>query len=107
MSVELRVNENSFEFECDWGVIENGDPDSHPYTREPKHLCLITPDYVETLALTPVHSNGATSSVTTDDQGRRFVHLLRDDGREWIWQLHEANWDDGEGDRVFIGRWPD
>jgi hypothetical protein len=90
--------------ECDWGVIEYGDPD--PYLDQVGHLMLITPDYVKQLLSHPtLYPPGSVSSAYRSDD-RTFVELLYENKR-WTWELFEAHWWDGEGPEIYIGRWPD
>ncbi|QDF19749.1 hypothetical protein QEH38_gp17 [Mycobacterium phage LilSpotty] len=107
MSVEIRLNEESCEFECDWGVIEYGDP--RPDLDQVGHLMLVTPDYVEQLLesgprLAP-NSSRAMHSVTVDS-GRTFAHVDYF-GKRWTWELFEAVMSDGQGPDILVGRWPD
>lgn len=108
MTVELRYDHSIGEFVCEFGAITNSAPDVDPYGVEPQPLMLITADYVAQLesGAKPEY-RGATTSLTVGSDGRKFVHLERNDGMKWTWELHPANWWDGGAPKVYVGRWPD
>jgi hypothetical protein len=92
-----------WDIECEWGTFDNAD--CHP-NRPTSHLILITPDYVQALLESgPILYRGGVSSAS-EDSGRLFAHFERD-GQRWTWELFEADWWDGGGPEILIGRWPD
>jgi hypothetical protein len=90
--------------ECDWGVIEHGQP--RPDRNQVGHLMLATPDYVQSLLSSgPKLHHGAIHEASIVN-GRTFAHIGYGDKR-WTWELFEAHFDDGKGPDILLGRWPD
>jgi hypothetical protein len=112
VSIELRITTDGRNLECDWGVIEHGNP--KPCLGKVGHLMLITPDYAKRLVEKGPHEPHCcgVNSVTTDG-GRTFVHLDDYRGQRWTWELFEAHWWDDNwfghngGPPILVGRWPD
>lgn len=105
MSVELWWNDTN-DLECDYGVIEYGDP--RPDRAEVGPLMLVTDDYLLELMFEPQPRSaheGALHQVTTAD-GRLFAHVYHGGGH-WVWELFNAHFQDGQGPGIHVGRWPD
>jgi hypothetical protein len=110
MSVELRITADGRNLECDWGVIEHGNP--KPCHGEVGHLMLITPDYVKQLLTRPKWTCLCSFKTATTDGDRIFAHLDCE-GQRWTWELFQAHWFDDNwfgnngGPPILVGRWPD
>jgi hypothetical protein len=108
MSVELRITDDHV-VECDWGVIEHGDP--RPDRGQIGHLMLTMRDYVDQLAKDGpclwAHK-GYRCDHAFFDGGRVFVRSTWRD-QSWTWELFDAHWSDGCKWPIglMVGRWPD
>ena len=108
--------------ECDWGVIEHGEP--RPELGQVGALMLATPDYIaELFATGPQPGNKdpeVTHSVTViGDPAYETLHpywILTTEalyahvdyrGHRWSWELHPARFWDDQGPPILLGRWPD
>jgi hypothetical protein len=110
MSVELRVVGD--EIVCDWGAF--GDPPLIQWNYETNTttvenvapLILVSRGFADNFATTPAKQAAAEVTAFYTAEGRRFMRITADNG-SWVWELHEAHWDDGEKCSVYIGRWRD
>lgn len=105
-SCAIWVNQDR-NWECDWGVIEHGEP--RPHLGLVGELMSSSVEYIEQLLQHPGRPCEAARgpefgmhSATEDSTGRRFAHHDWD-GRRWTWELHKAHFVD-DGEVVYIGR---
>lgn len=101
----LRPTPDGTDMMCEFGVIERSDP--RPERGDVQHLMLTTRDYVDhLLAHGPtVGGHGQVDSVRLVD-GVLYADIEYN-GQRWTWQLYEADWWDGKGPEILVGRWPD
>src|SRR6476620_10221635 len=95
-SVEVWINDDD-RFECDWGIIEHPVPSMTDDGRmEVGHLVVVYEDIVlKWLVNGPTFEDEGIASVTVTDS-RTFLHLVAHNDRQYVWELYQAHWADGD-----------